>query len=42
MVEEVEIKKVLSDTKMIIEHNRKLTIAKGEHFNMFSVSANMV
>lgn len=40
MVEEVEIaeiKKVLSDTKMIIEHNRKLTIAKGEHFNMFSV-----
>jgi len=32
-----EIKKVLSDTKMIIEHNRKLTIAKGAHFNLFTV-----
>jgi hypothetical protein len=36
-VKVAEVKKVLSDTKMIIEHNRKLTIAKGEHFNMFSV-----
>lgn len=37
MVEIAEIKKVLSETKTIIKHHRELTIAKGEHFNLFSV-----
>lgn len=37
MVEFTEVKKVLNNTKTIIEHHRKLTIAKGEHFNLFSV-----
>jgi len=36
-VEIADIKKVLSDTKTIIKHNKELTIAKGEHFNVFSV-----
>lgn len=37
MIEITEVKKVLNNTKTIIEHHRKLTIAKGEHFNLFSV-----
>ncbi|WP_452218752.1 PDDEXK-like family protein [Lacinutrix undariae] len=37
IVEIKDVKKVLKDTKIILKHNEALTIAKGEHFNMFSV-----
>lgn len=32
-----EVKQVISKTKTILKHHRELTIAKGEHFNLFSV-----
>lgn len=37
MAEIKEMKKVLKDTKKIIKHQQELTIAKGDHFNLFSV-----
>lgn len=32
-----ELKNLLSTTNRIVEHHHKLTVAKGEHFNLFSV-----
>jgi hypothetical protein len=36
-METKNLKKVLKDTKRIIKHHNELTVAKGEHFNLFSV-----
>jgi hypothetical protein len=37
MIETVKIKGLLKNTKQIIEHQNEMKIAKGEHFNLFSV-----
>ncbi|OBX26821.1 PD-(D/E)XK nuclease superfamily protein [Gelidibacter algens] len=36
-VNETSLKHLLSNTGLIVAHNNELTIAKGEHFNIFSV-----
>lgn len=37
MVKINDVKKVLKDTRKVIKHDHDLTLAKGNHFNLFSV-----
>ncbi|WP_299768219.1 PD-(D/E)XK nuclease family protein [uncultured Dokdonia sp.] len=37
MIEIKDVRRLLKGTKKIIDHHEELTIAKGEHFNLFSV-----
>ena len=36
-IEAKEVKKLLKNTRKIVQHQEELSIAKGDHFNLFAV-----